>query len=228
MDRSLILLPIKVNSKRIYQKNLRNLNGKCLFEYALNAIWDVNISNAHRLISTEDKKLIDIIDGNFDREDFPFGMIRRPMILSEDPAQLKDVALHALRGIDTDPKILIIVQPSNPFVTPVDIENCHKLFLDNDRRCVRSIIKTTKNTMRSFIMVGGKLIPANPAFNRMRDIEEKDMFDTYFGNGSIVVCDVEEFKREKTLLLENTIGYEMDGIDIDVEEDFLLADILMK
>uniref|UniRef100_A0A6M3L9V6 Putative cytidylyltransferase n=1 Tax=viral metagenome TaxID=1070528 RepID=A0A6M3L9V6_9ZZZZ len=231
-DRILILLPVKCDSKRLPGKNLRLLSNMSLWRYSYRAAyafwWSRNGGcPTGFVVSSENKDLGNKISSSFFR--------LRPKWLSEDPYQLKDVAFHVIDEKEIEGNLplgyystLIIVQPSNPFITSEDIENCYKLFLDNNRRCVRSVTKTEKNTMKSFMTIGDTLFPANPAFNRMRDIEEKDMPDTYFGNGSIIVCDVGEFKREKTLLLENTIGYKMGGIDIDTENNFLLAEILMK
>ncbi len=227
-DKIIILLPVKGNSKRLKNKNLKLLNEEPLFTYACGQVWDIAdklVFDAY--ISSESKEVEKIWTNSGWMQIFEF--LKRPKELSEDPNQIEEVCLYVLNQLKTNYDTLIMIQPSNPFVQSEDIENCYKMFTENNRSTVRSIYKTSKSFFKSFVMHGNKL--TSPAFNQLKKIQTCNYPDSYLGNGSLIVIDVKKFKKEKTFLTECSIGYEMPrerSIDIDDSMDFFIAEQLMK
>ncbi len=242
-DKILGLIPIKTNSKRCKNKNIRMINDKPLFWYAATALTKAKLPASHDYYISmyEWDHLLwyyyNYYFGNYSYTwvnnslyTFHFDCIFRPKELCEDPTQLKEVCLHALEVLTKKYDTLILIQPSNPFVKPKDIRKAYKLFLDNDRRPVRSVYKTEKRCSKALCLVDSELRSFH--FMRLKDIETKGKrFDTYYGNGSIVIVDVEQFLKEKTLLIDGTIGYVMPqkrSLDIDTEHDFKIAKLLLE
>ncbi len=227
-DKIILIVPIKGNSKRLKNKNLKLLNGKPLFWYACGTVWDI----ADRMIfdayisseSIEVEKIWD--DTCWMLQIFEF--LKRPKELSQDPNQIEEVCLYVLNQVKIKYNTLIMVQPSNPFVQAEDIENCYKMFTENNRSTVRSVYKTSKSFFKSFVMQGNKL--TSPVFSQLKKIQTCNYPDSYLGNGSIIVIDIEKFQKEKTFLTECSIGYVMPrerSIDIDDSMDFKIAEMLM-
>ena len=243
-DNILILIPVKGNSKRLYRKNFKLIAGKQLWEWSLFAALGVKFEGVKKqiLIVTEDLALIQYIENNYFKPIGPdhndpnyvlcdFGIFKRPHYLSEDPYEIKETCLHVLNNWQPQFDTLIMLQPSNPLVTAMDIEKAYNLYINSNKACVRSIRRLNKSSFKSFIVSGdnntlGTVYP----FHQLKDIEEKNFPDTYAGNGSIVICDVEQFLKEKTLLLDGSCGYIVDhpSIDIDTQEDFEIAEFLLK
>ena len=227
-DKIIIILPVKGNSKRVPKKNLRLLNGMPLFAHASCAVIDIEDFIFTTYVSSESEK-VKIYCQHYDwfRNNFIF--LERPKELSEDPNQIEEVCLYVLNEQVGEYDTLIMVQPSNPFVQTKDIENCYKMFIESNRSTVRSVYKTTKSFFQSFVIYGDKL--SSPAFNKMSRVKDCSYPDSYLGNGSLIVIDVQKFKKEKTFLTDCSLGYVMPrerSIDIDEEMDWKIAEMLMK
>lgn len=175
MDKVLIIIPIKHNSKRLIGKNFQIIDRRCLFEYAIDAAVKADISNKSILYSSERK-----CNGALPIPD-EVKWSKRPSILTEDPNEIGDVCLYELKNQKEKFDTLIMIQPSNPFVEPEDVENCYKLFLRRgDRRQVRSVTALGKRIWLKY-----KKFDIMTPLNTAADI--------YIGNGSIVIVDCNKF-----------------------------------
>jgi len=204
----LVLLPIKTNSKRLPNKNLKSLCGIPLFIYALKAVSEFCKNNEILpYISTDDEEVFSIASKYVE----DFNTILRPKYLTEDPYQLVDVCLHAivdLRSKGKEFETLVMVQPSNPFVTEEDIDFCYW----------RNV--SFSNTVRSVYKTEGNI------YNESGNLLNGDL---YKGNGSIVVINI--FKFLNTKEFEYNYLYVMPkerSIDIDEEMDFIIAEELIR
>ena len=204
----LVLLPVKTNSKRLPNKNLKLLCDKPLFIYALEAANEFCKNNEILpYITADDEEVFSIASDYVEN----FNTILRPKYLTEDPYQLVDVCLHAiieLRSKGKQFETLVVVQPSNPFVTEEDIDTCYW----------RNV--SFSNTVRSVYKIEGNI------YNKSGNLLCGDL---YKGNGSIVVINI--FKFLNTKEFEYNYLYEMPkerSIDIDFEIDFLIAKELMQ
>jgi len=244
MDRIIVIIPVKSNSKRLERKNFRSIAGKYLWEWSLSAASNTNIKKKIYII-TEGEDIIRYLDSAskdiscYDNNvyGYPnFSIIIRPDYLAEDPYEIKDTCLWFLGGHKIEAEAdnfdtMIMLQPSNPLVLPEDITNAYNLFIENNRTCVRSVCRMQKSALKSFYISDKTIEPAHPSIRFLSDIDFKDLPVTYQGNGSIVVADIKQFLKYKTLYLEPTIGYVMPperSIDIDTESDFKLAEFLLK
>ena len=194
-DKIIIVVPVKGNSKRLPNKNLRLLNGEPLFTRSCGAVVDIRDFQFVAYISSESEEVNEVMINSWWMRD-TFIFLKRPKYLSEDPNQIEEVCLHVLKELESKYDTLIMVQPSNPFVQVKDIENCYKMFIESNRSTVRSVYKTTKSFFQSFVIYGDKL--SSPAFNKMSRVKDYSYPDSYLGNGSLIVIDVQKFKKEKT------------------------------
>ena len=220
MDKILILLPIKSNSKRLPRKSLKLLNGKPMMLYALHAAFrsrfrEIFISTASEEVVDTLKEVVSIAQLH------PIKFIPRPQYLAEDPFEIADVCKHALNYLKEEYKTLIMIQSTNPFVTSEDINDCYDLFIKHDRKTVRSVTPVGKQVWRpAGLYEGGEIRVITPYSS-----------NSFIGNGSIVVIDIKRFLEIKTLADIVTIPYIMPkkrSVDIDTEMDFKIAEMLMS
>ncbi len=221
MDKIAVLVPIKENSNRLPRKNFKKLKGVELWKYAYDAALVFSLNERYNTWLYVSSEYLDL-----SKEFIGKRFIHRPRYLSEDPAQLWDVCKHALGYMEPRPDTLIVAQPSNPFVKAEDIKNCYDLFIKHDRKTVRSVTKINKQVWRPMGLYEGK----EPKSERVKVITPYST-NSFVGNGSIVIMDVQRFLKEKTLADIVTIPYVMPperSIDIDTELDFYIAQMIME
>jgi len=222
-DRVAILIPIKECSVRLLRKNLLLLDNTPLFDYSIYAARKSNIGQIY--VTTESDEIEDLCKSNV------VNILKRPLELAKDPYQIKDVCLYSLEQLKEQNKefdTLIMIQPSNPFIQSEDIITCYNMFIKNERKTIRSVYKSTKNAYSAMYLSGNNLKAVY--FQDLNRFESSNVPDTYFGNGSIVIVDIEKFKEHKTFYYEGAAAYIMPkerSIDIDDKIDFKFAEMLM-
>lgn len=241
----LILLPVKFNSKRLFQKNLKSLNGLPLFIYSLITAIDVkmsyekqlekggNYSDVNEITRLINPNKIFNIDIWISTENLPLAIellriyrpefldviniLERPKVLAEDPYQIKHVCQHAIDEIKTKKyNTLVMIQPSNPFVETRDVFEClNKFYWAGNTRKI-AIRSVYKISKTPFYMIEND--PFLCSFSNQ---------NIYLGNGSIVVCDT----TTKKISFKPAYPYIMPkerSVDIDDEFDFKVAEMIMQ
>ena len=110
--RIVAMVPARMGSKRIKNKNLRLINGKPLIEYVLNTIGKVDIFD-EVYVNSEDEIFSRIA------KKYSMGFYKRPSHLSSDTATNDEFAYDFLRNVECD--VLIQILPTSPFLTETEI-----------------------------------------------------------------------------------------------------------
>ena len=115
MEKFSALIPLRIGSKGIEKKNIKNMAGKPLCEWVIKAAFDAN-SIGSIYVSTESDEIKQVINS--------LGMdvkiIHRPDKLASDTASTESVMLHALNYIDSD--YLVTIQATSPLLTSEDLD----------------------------------------------------------------------------------------------------------
>lgn len=117
------LIPARGGSKGIPRKNIKEIAGKPLLA------WTVQAANQAKLlddfyISSEDEEIITVA------ESIGAKVIRRPTELATDFADTLPVMQHFLQNIPAD--VLVLLQATSPIRFPGLIDECIKEFLENN------------------------------------------------------------------------------------------------
>jgi len=216
---NLAIIPVKCNSKRLPEKNLKYIKGKPLFLYAVDSVLSVNYLFEKIVVCSEDTAVEKILRNYCVFEEYPeVEFIKRPMTLSQDPAEIADVCIWILKLMASRGEVFsrfLMRQPSNPFVTGEDIEktfHLHELGYNCDVRS-GSIIKKSVWFEDSYY---------SPRLKRY----DKTAF---VGNGGLVWAGVKQF-IDKGDFSEACYPYVMEperSIDIDTQLDFDIAKMLL-
>ena len=211
------MIPARLGSKRIKKKNLRLMNGLPLIQYIINAAKESSLLDEIYLNSesTQFKSIAEKSDIKF---------YHRPEELSSDDATNDDFALDFIENVECD--VLVQLLSTSPFITTTEIDGFIKAMLDGDFEtmismsnvqieCIykdRSInFEQTKKTPPSQLLEPIKAYACSLMgweTRRYKENIQKYKAAYHGGDGSIGFYELK--------------GYST--IDIDYEDDFLLAE----
>ena len=228
MSKTLTIIPAKLGSTRLPQKNIRQLAGKPLIRYTIEAALASGICG-EVMVSTESPKVAEIAVKA--GANVPF---MRPDYLGKDPSGVVDVCLNVLSTYENQQKIfekLMILLPTSPFRGVNDIRAANKLFEDCDAEFLMSVSECEHSpygALRAEPNHENRMIPCFPEYiGRKRH----EVPQTYRANGAICIVNVTAFKEAGTYYGAPLYVYEMPwfrSIDIDTEIDFNFAEFIIK
>lgn len=221
----LVLIPARSGSKGVPLKNIKELNGKPLIYYTIEAAKMV-FQNQEILVSTDGEDIKKVVEKL--GLEVPF---LRPAHLAQDNSGTYEVLLHAIEWAESNgyqPDCLILLQATSPFRTSKQIEEAIALF-DSSIDMVVSV-KETKS---------------NPYFVLMEEDEQgflkkskignfgrrQDAPNVYELNGAIYVLNVQSLKNGPISSFQKVRKYVMDewsSHDIDTELDWLIAETMVE
>ncbi|MDF2447539.1 MAG: acylneuraminate cytidylyltransferase family protein [Bacteroidota bacterium] len=219
------IIPARGGSKGLPGKNIKNLCGKPLIAYTIEAALTSKVVT-RLIVSTDDITIADISQ-KYGAE-VPF---IRPNHLATDTAKSIDVYKYTLERLEKEGLLKIeefmVLQPTSPLRTAKHIDEAFELYKQKDADSVVSYCQEHHPIVwHKYIDDTGKLQPIFEDNLRNRQ-EEKP---TYFPNGAIYI-----FKRalinQGTFYSENAYAYIMDrnaSVDIDTLEDWKIVEIILK
>ena len=222
----LAIIPARKGSKRLPNKNKLDLNGKPLIawtiESAMKSIYIDDIA-----ISTNDEDIVEI--AKLYDIDVPF---LRPVELSSDKASTMDVIFHTInfyKSIGRYYDIIILLQPTSPLRTSVDIDNSFKLLSKNVKAIV-SVCELDHSPLWS------NILPTNNSLEfflkeDVQGLRSQDLPQYYRLNGAIYLSRINYLKTNKKFFGNQSKAYIMstnNSIDIDTKLDFELCKLIMN
>ncbi len=211
------MIPARSGSQRVKKKNLRLIDGKPLISYVLKTLVEINIFD-DIYINSEDQIFENIAKG------FNIKFYKRDAILSSDSATNDQFALDFINKIKCD--LLIQVLPTSPFITKEDILKFVSKIQDED---LETLISVKKNQIACIY----RNSPIN--FDQNKVNPPSQTMEPIFSYATALMG----WKTKSFIQNMNKFGsgyhggngkknyYELKGIstiDIDEEEDFMLAE----
>jgi len=222
------IIPARGGSKRIPQKNIRDLHGKPLIAWSIETAL---ASSIDRVIVSTDNSEIAEISSNYGAE-VPF---LRPPELAKDQSPDLPVCSHTLNFLEQTENYIsdaiVWLRPTSPLRTTQDIEECIQKQVTSNADCVRSVCNVSHHPywMKSF--KDDQLLPFLEGKDEQKYYQSQLLPPVYRLNGAVDVI-ATKFIREQNLLYGGDMrGYlmpEMRSIDIDTELDLLIAEVLIK
>ncbi len=212
-------IPARIGSQRVHRKNLRLLEGKPLIAYAIEAAKQaVRLSEVY--VNTDSEDIGALATG------LGVQYYRRPFDLGSDTATQDQFNFDFI--INVTPDVLVMVNPVAPFIEGADIDAMIARFLEQE---LDTLIAVKEERAHAF--VGGRPINFNPQQQLPRT---QDLVPVQLCAWSVAiwraVTFVEQFRTQGFAAFSGKIGfYPLDrfkALKISTEEDFLLAEILMK
>ena len=211
------MVPARMGSKRVKSKNLRLLDGKALIEYVLDTLSKINIFD-EIYVNSEDEVFSGIA------EKYGISFYKRPNHLSSDEATNDEFAYEFLDNIECD--VLIQVLPTSPFLTEKEIKSFVNKMVDNDLDTLVSVEHKQIACLYKDKPINFDNLKKNPPSQTMTPIMSyatalMGWKSSKFIENIIKYGVAYHGGKGKTDFFELK-GYS--AIDIDNEEDFLLAE----
>lgn len=215
-------------SKSIPRKNIKELAGKPLIGYTIEAAQSSDLTRV--ILSTEDEEIA-AISRSFGLE-VPY---MRPVELAADNSTSMEVVQHTLswlkehEGVNYD--YLMILQPTSPFRTSADINECIRLAVEKNADSVMSMVKLEDFSRKKLKQVTNEgLIKAFISEEGSTSGRRQDAEDVYKRNAAIYLTKTEHIMKG-SLFGERSYPYVMPAdrsIDINDAFDFELAEFIAR
>lgn len=221
------VIPARGGSKGVKGKNIRALAGKPLIQYTIE---QALLSNLSQFIVSTDSSQISDISKSLGAE-VPF---IRPEDLSTDSAKSLPVIQHALCFMEernnTKYNAVMMLQPTTPFRTKEDINECIAKLEETDADSVISVVDVGAiHPARMKYLEGDRLIDP-PFCETVENQPRQELKQMYIRNGAIYLT-----KREIILMgsfkgkdCRAYIMPEDRSVNIDTESDFFYAEWIIN
>lgn len=216
--RFIALIPARGGSKTVLRKNLREIAGKPLVAYSIEAaIASAHVSEVY--LSSDDDEILAI------GSTFGCNLVKRPEVFAGDDATATDVVTHFFNEVQNAPKMenltVVYLQPTSPLRTAAHIDASIDAMLQAKCNTLVSVVKLDKSPFKSFI------IDSNGALQSLFDeknsnARRQDLPATYVPNGAIYIFDRLTFLARGGFPSNGSLPFIMsaaDSIDIDTERD---------
>lgn len=213
------LLPMKLNSERVPNKNFKLIEGKPLFAWMLGTLCDLDF--------------VDRVIINTDASSDLFGkyLENSKIIFRERKQELCGDLVSMNKIIEDDVlsdnnEIYLMTHTTNPLISKVTCTNAFKVFKERNVNDYDSLFTATKFQGR-FYYEGNVAINHNP--NEL--LRTQDLPSVYLENSCIYIFDRKNFLKTKTRIGSKPMIFEtpqLESIDIDTEDDWLLASLLLS
>lgn len=222
------IIPARGGSKGLPGKNIKNLHGKPLIAYTIEAA--IHAEGIERVIVTTDSEEIKEVALEYGAE-VPF---LRPAQLSGDESSAVDVYLHAIDFLQNESKKKIdkfmVLLPTAPLRTSHNIEESLDKFYTAQADTLISM-KEAETPLSWYYKMDAQSRVKNLGFDTCNSVKNRQMNDKYYiPNGAIYILDLKLLQEERTYYSDNTVAYIMSleqSVDIDNALDFKLAELLL-
>jgi len=210
---------MKGHSERVPNKNLKNFAGKPLYHAIVSEFskskWMNNI-----IINTDSQLIQNDILLNFPS----VTVIDRPAKLIGDFVSMNDIIAYDLSKTDSD--IFVQTHSTNPLLLSTTLDRAIEFFSEHSSR-YDSVFSVTRIQSRLY-WEDGNAINHNP----VELLRTQDLPAVYEENSSFYIFTKESFSSSGNKRIgNNPYMFEIDrieAIDIDEQDDFLIAEVLYK
>lgn len=226
MPTTLAIVTARAGSKRLPNKNYRLFLGKPL------VMWSLEFALDYRgfdlvLVSTDSTEVAEL--GRTAGAYVPW---MRPSNLASDTSTSVDVVMHAVDAMNAEGRIfdrVALLQPTSPVRDAKRWDEASKS-LDQGAAAALGVSQAVTHPYWTYLMgMDNKLSPFCSAGMTMRS---QDLPLACVPNGSLYLCDVDNFRQHRTLTPPGTCGVlcsdPIESIDIDTDEDWQLAERLVS
>lgn len=221
MPHVLAVIPARGGSKSIPLKNIRQLAGKPLLVYTIEAAKRSRYLN-RCVVSTDDDEIVKVAT------ECRAEVIRRPAEYATDQAPTEWALLHALDVLKASgyrPDFVVTLEPTSPFRTAELVDRCIAVAIERpDADCVMTVTPTRKCYGR---LVGGRFEYLFPDQPRRR----QDRTPLYEESSTVYVTRTSVLERDRSVLGHVRYGVVVENrreaIDINEPMDLLIAEAVL-
>lgn len=223
--KNIAIIPARSGSKGLKDKNIRELNGKPLLAYTIEAaIRSEQFSCIHVSTDSEEYAKIAIQYG----AEVPF---LRSKEMASDTASSWDTArevLYRYKEFGQTFDTIALLQPTSPLRTEEDIKKGYQILKEKGANSVISVCEAEHsplwcNTLPEDLSMNG--------FLKRDDNAPRQALSVYYRlNGALYIVKTSILLEKKDIYQSHSFAYQMSqesSVDIDTELDFCIAKVIM-
>lgn len=182
------------------------------------------------VVSTEDSEAAAVA-----RESGAEVPFMRPQHLARDPYGVVDVCLHALGELEAGGDRfghVVVLLPTSPFRTSQHISDAMQQYRKLPADFLMSVTRLDHSLLSAQVLHGDFMRPLHPEWIEKLGARanKAEMPALVKANGAVTIMNVARLREVRTYYAYPLAAFPMawpDGMDLDTEEDFLLADALV-
>ncbi|WP_094603871.1 N-acylneuraminate cytidylyltransferase [Sporomusa silvacetica DSM 10669] len=218
------IITARGGSKGVLRKNVRDLNGKPLIAYTIEAAKKCKWINSV-VVTTEDEEIKAV------SRMYGAVIVDRPNELATDHALSRDVVIHALEVIEKKalPEYFVLMQPTSPLRTSDHLDEFISKFLTSGSASGISVVQCEHHPYKVLVDQEGIFQPIK-GWNFMEQPRQV-MPKAYRPNGAMYILSPKDFRMFERFYVEPVYLFPMEtevSIDIDSELDLLIAQQILK
>ena len=223
--KNIAIIPARSGSKGVKDKNIRELCGKPLMAYSIEAALKSG-KFEEVMVSTDSEKYAEIAKKY--GASVPF---LRSDVTASDTASSWDMVDEVLQNYKTFGRefdTFCLLQPTSPLRTAEDIIAAYSLYEERVAFAVVSVCEAEHSPLWC-----GHLPETSEFINFVdeKELKQRQAGQKYYRlNGSIYIVNIERFKTERNLYQKGSFAYIMSqekSVDIDTEIDLKMAEVIM-
>lgn len=223
--KNIAIIPARCGSKGLKNKNIKELGGKPLLAYAIEAARESGVCDCIH-VSTDSVEYANIAQSY--GAHVPF---LRDEFCASDSAGSWDVVKNVIEKyerIGTNFDRITLLQPTSPLRDSEDIKNAMDFYKEKNAKAVVSVCEMDHSPLWSNVLPQDCSMEK---FNRdMEDVPRQALQTYYRINGAIYIVDKNFLLENANIYRKGCYAYIMDrekSIDIDTLFDFEMAEFLM-
>ncbi|MBI5142593.1 MAG: acylneuraminate cytidylyltransferase family protein [Nitrospirae bacterium] len=227
----LALIPARAGSKRVPGKNIRELGGKPLIA------WTIEAARASRyvtrvIVSTDSEDIAAAARAH--GAEVPF---MRPESLAGADSTEMEFLEHALDWLQNNenyiPDLIVLLYPTSPFRRAESIDGAIEAMMAHpEADSLRSARKCTEHPYKMWVRHGEYLKPfINAGNSATHTLSYHLLPEVFIQNASIYIYRPTVIREKRTPVGEIVVPFIMDAeesVDINNPHDFMLAEILLE
>jgi len=212
------LVPMRHHSQRVPGKNYRNLAGKPLFHHIIETLNQVPLISGI-VVDTDSPVIIDQLEKTFSKVQ----VINRPQKLRADTIPMNEILMYDTGQVPAD--LYLQTHSTNPLITAESINNALKLMIAK-YPAYDSLFSVTRIQARLWDSLS-RPINHNPSIL----LQTQNLPPVYEENSCFYLFTRQTLEIRRTRIGERPYLFEIsksESWDIDEEEDFAIAEMIMK
>tara|TARA_A100000164_G_C21693779_1_gene670223 strand:+ start:103 stop:807 length:705 start_codon:yes stop_codon:yes gene_type:complete len=221
------IIPARLGSKGVKNKNLYKINHKPLIYYTIIAAKNSKFID-HIYLSSESNLILSYA------EKYKIKRIKRQKKYSSDKSTASEVMLDASKKLEkilyNQNPFIIYLQPTSPLRDTLHIDKAFKILSKVHNSSLVSVVKSKETPYKMFTLNKNKKLKS--IFDeKLSNFNRQSLPQTYKANGALYIFRLFNFLKNNSFPSNNSIPYlmnDVESLDVDTYGDIKKVELFLK